>query len=774
MGAHQRFHAPPISNSSWGPAAFVLAVVVGLGFFIRESCQPPPVVPADAPAEIFSAERAFQRLVRLLGDESPHPLGSAANEEVRRRILHDLDDLGLDPEVNDHWVSGSNNWSTSLVRARNVMAELPSSNPELPAILLACHYDSVPAGPGASDDGAAVATLLEIAGILMKERPLARPVILLFTDGEELGLHGARGFLRFNPVADRVGMIINFEARGSSGGSLMFETSSKNGWMISQVARGLKRPMSSSAYITVYRMMPNSSDLTVFMRSELAGINFAYIGRPKHYHTPLDNLANLDRRSLQHHGDNALGMVRQLLSSEWTTATSDDDAVYTDIASLFIIAWPARMGPWIAGLLLLAIYLPFHFLRRHNRWNSLQIVRAISCWILCNLIGITSGWLGAWALQKLDPTFTPWPDAMYLDVLVPCLCAGMGVLLTLLFFRPRPALLFLIHGLILTIGGLVLAILLPGFSYLFLLPAAGVALASILLLAHGKESPVALTISSLLVASITTILAVPFLLRLPESLGVSFSPPALSALVALLLLPILPLLTTVRSALVRRTALLLGLCAFAIGSLALQTPAFTADAPQQVTLTYLEQENAEEAQVSLSTWEGQVPDSLAEDLSKLEQPNPLYSVAGTPYQTEKSGLTAPEVELLNWNAEGTLHRAKLRFTSATPHQQILAGILQTQNLKTISALGNDLPISTGTKDGRRWIRFRGVPEDGIEIELTWEGPAILPLVLVGTSLGLPSHLEALAAKRDRLPACSAHMGDQSLVTRKVILESPVF
>jgi hypothetical protein len=678
--------------------------------------------------------------------------------------------------MNDHWVSGSNNWSTSLVRARNVMAELPSSNPELPAILLACHYDSVPAGPGASDDGAAVATLLEIAGILMKETPLARPVILLFTDGEELGLHGARGFSRFNPVADRVGMIINFEARGSSGGSLMFETSPQNGWMISQVARGLKRPMSSSAYITVYRMMPNSSDLTVFMQRELAGINFAYIGRPKHYHTPLDNLANLDQRSLQHHGDNALGMVRQLLTTEWTTATSDDDAVYTDIAARFIIAWPARMGPWIAGLLLLAIYLPFHFLRRRHRWNSLQIVRAISCWVLCNLIGITSGWLGAWALQKVDPTSTPWPDAMYLDVLVPCLCAGMGVLLTLLFFRPRPALLFLIHGLALANGGLVLAILLPGFSYLFLLPAAGVALASILLLARGKASPTALTISSLLVAGITTTLAVPFLLRLPESLGVSYSPPAVSALVALLLLPILPLLTTVSPALVRRTALLLGLCAFAVGFFALQTPAFTAEAPQQVTLTYLEQEGAEKAQVSLSTWEGQVPDSLAEDLPKLEHPNALYSVSGSPYQTEKSGLTAPEVELLNWNAEGSLHRAKVRFKNATPHQQILVGIPQTQNLRSISALflGNDLPIPTGTEDGRRWIRFRGVPEDGIEIELTWEGPAILPLVLVGTSLGLPSHLEALAAKRDRLPACSAHMGDQSIVIKEVILESPVF
>ena len=142
----------------------------------------------------------------------------------------------------------------------------------LPALLLSCHHDSVGAGPGASDDGAAVASLLEIAGILARETPLPRPVILLFTDGEEIGLTGARGFSRFNETADRIGMVINLEARGSSGGSLMFETSRGNSWIIDQMAQGVQRPMSSSAYVTVYRTMPNSSDLTVFMQRGLNGV----------------------------------------------------------------------------------------------------------------------------------------------------------------------------------------------------------------------------------------------------------------------------------------------------------------------------------------------------------------------------------------------------------------------------------------------------------------------------------------------------------------------
>lgn len=775
MGADDRSADPPRApEASWIPAALVLVIMIAIGLFVIESYEPPTVVPAGAPAEIFSAERAFQRLERLLGEETPHPLGSVANEAVRKRLLTELEDLGLDPEENDHWVSTANRWSTGLVLARNIMAELPSSNPDLPAIVLACHYDSVPSGPGASDDGAAVAALLEVAQILMADAPLARPVILLFTDGEELGLHGARAFSTFNPAAARVGIIVNFEARGSSGGSLLFETSQNNLWMVGQVARGLRRPMSSSAYVTVYRMMPNSSDLTVFMRHELAGMNFAYIGRPKHYHTPLDNLENLDQRSLQHHGDNALGMVRQLLTTEWTAAKADDDAVYTDLVARWIIAWPAKWGPWMAGILVVLLYLPFRKLRVRSAWNSLQIARATSCWILSNLIGTTAGWLGAWVVQQLDHTPTPWPAALHLDVIVPCLCAAMGVILTVLFLRPRPALFFFIHGLALAVVALVLAIQLPGFSYLFLLPAGGATLASLFLILDRKAGTVALTVACLIVAAITLTLTVPFLFRLPESLGIIYSPPALAGLIVLILLPIVPLLSQLSRPLLLRSFMALGLAASVVAYFAIRTPPFTPDAPQQITLTYLEQEGSAQAQLSMSTWEGELPAALTEELPRLEPPNALYSVPGITLATEKAGLAAPEVELLDWNAEGSLHTAKLRFTRSQPSQQILVGVTVLQGLRKIHALGNELALPEGSADGRKWIRFRGVPEDGIEIELTWEGPGTLPLAVIGITRGLPSSLESLAGKRDDLPACTAHVGDETIVLKEVVLASPVF
>ena len=48
----------------------------------------------------------------------------------------------------------------------------------------------------------------------------------------------------------------------------------------------------SSLFSTVYRYMPNDTDLTVFRRRNIPGMNFAFIEGPTHYHTPLDNVAN--------------------------------------------------------------------------------------------------------------------------------------------------------------------------------------------------------------------------------------------------------------------------------------------------------------------------------------------------------------------------------------------------------------------------------------------------------------------------------------------------
>jgi acetylornithine deacetylase/succinyl-diaminopimelate desuccinylase-like protein len=184
----------------------------------------------NAQSDEFSAVRALNILSDLVGNGIPHPIGSAANAHLRDSLVRRLTQLNYRVELqtglscNRYGICGS---PTNIIATPPNFE--PSSNPD--TVLLAAHYDSVPAGPGAGDDGAGVAAVMEIARILLS-RPSRHPVILLLSDGEEAGLLGALLFVREHPLARTVKAAVNLEGRGDSGPSLMFETGSANTWLM--------------------------------------------------------------------------------------------------------------------------------------------------------------------------------------------------------------------------------------------------------------------------------------------------------------------------------------------------------------------------------------------------------------------------------------------------------------------------------------------------------------------------------------------------------------
>ena len=153
-----------------------------------------PDVPASVADGEYDTKRAMARLQRILGDQSPHPVDSAANDAVRDRLIAELRAAGLEPRVSDDFAcnGSAKGRSIACARVRNVVATIGPA--EGRHVLLASHYDSTPAGPGAADDGIGIASMLEIAALL-KDRPLRRPVSFLFNEGEETGLIGPRAFL---------------------------------------------------------------------------------------------------------------------------------------------------------------------------------------------------------------------------------------------------------------------------------------------------------------------------------------------------------------------------------------------------------------------------------------------------------------------------------------------------------------------------------------------------------------------------------------------------
>jgi hypothetical protein len=298
---------------------FIVLVAV---LAIQELRAPEPA-PATAPAGEFSAERAMV-YVRAIAPV-PHPLGSDANNTVRNYLLAQLSSLGLNPQVFDG--TGTAHFGSSVVIAhtRDILGRL-SGSANSGAIMLIGHYDSVPTAPGAADDGAAVAAILEAVRALRAGSGLKNDLIVLFTEGEESGLLGADAFAASHPWMKDIALLLNFEARGDCGPSMLFETSPGNATLIEAAAHA-PRPVGSSLFYSLYKLLPNNTDFTVFRQYKIPGLNFAFGENLEAYHSRLDTADNLSLGSLQHHGSYALGLVQsfgQMDLSGLKKQTGDD------------------------------------------------------------------------------------------------------------------------------------------------------------------------------------------------------------------------------------------------------------------------------------------------------------------------------------------------------------------------------------------------------------------------------------------------------------------
>ncbi len=333
------------------PAILTFLLIAFLTFLAIDQVQPPARVSASAPVTEFSSGRAMVHLRAIA--QNPHPTGSPENAKVREYLVKEIKAMGVDPEVQTTTIAGSlprrhGPWAVATVH--NVVAKLRGTS-NLRALLLTAHYDSVPSGPGASDDGAGVAALLETLGALKAGRPLRNDVIFLFTDAEELGLLGAKAFVEDHPWKRDAAVALNFDARGSCGPSVMFETSPKNGWLIREFAKAAPHPVTSSLLYEAYKRLPNDTDLTIFKRAGLAGLNFAYGGCWPRYHTLRDDVRALDERSLQHHGSYALALARHFGNLN-LDHTAGEDAVYFSLFRRTLYYSEAAVIPLMVVVLL--------------------------------------------------------------------------------------------------------------------------------------------------------------------------------------------------------------------------------------------------------------------------------------------------------------------------------------------------------------------------------------------------------------------------------------
>lgn len=338
------------SQKKYTSAVSFIIILVTIYWSIS-SLMPNKISSTTTPETTFSTERALVHLKEISNEA--HYVGHINHGKVQDYIKSELEKLGLKVEIQNQ-VAINTKWRAG-VNSENIITKIKGTE-EGKSLLLLTHYDSaVHSAIGASDAGSGVVTILEGVRAFLASNPSPKnDIIIVFTDAEEIGLLGARAFVKHHPWTKNVGLAINFEARGSGGPSFMLmETNGGNKNMVKAFKQANpKYPVASSLLYSVYKMLPNDTDLTVFREDgDINGYNFAFIDDHFDYHTAQDSFERLDRNSLQHQAEYLMPLLEYFADMNLDQLNSKEDNVYFNFPGFTLIDYPFS---WVLPMVIIA------------------------------------------------------------------------------------------------------------------------------------------------------------------------------------------------------------------------------------------------------------------------------------------------------------------------------------------------------------------------------------------------------------------------------------
>jgi Peptidase family M28 len=748
----------------------------------------PAALESDAPAAAFSAARAREVLKDLVGNDVPHPMGSAANAQVRDLIVRRLTALGYTATLQTGLVC--NDWGVCGLPT-NIVATLGPVPAGKTAVLLSAHYDSVAAGPGASDDGAGVAAVLEIARILAARPAPRNPIVLLVTDGEEAGLLGAQLFTREHDLARHVWAAVNMDSRGTSGPSLMFETGSANAWLMHLYARAVSQPITNSLSYFIYKKLPNNTDFSIFKEASYQGFNLAFIGDVARYHTPLDNWVNSTASTLQHQGNNALSAVLALGDSAEVKPPAQE-SVFFDVFARSVIVWPMKYTLPAALLALAVVLLEEAVLFRRGRLNRRQsvwgAVGALATVLLGGLLGT-----GSLALLrvfgKLPPLDAlPWIAHPFAMQLVSAALAVLAACVVGAWCIRRAGFWGLWFGaaLLIALLSVVAAAAVPGASFALLLAALAAALAplpAVRAIASGRECSQGAAEFAVLVPGLVFVaVLLPVMLLLYPALGAPAWPiqTVLWCLATALFLPLLANATRRGRAVVFLAA---ALCVVAGITATLLLPTYSARWPQRLNIEYWVDADRGQAHWWVRPLSLRLPQAMREAASF--DPVPRARIPGHPAlgffaAAPSLPLAAPELVQISSAASAsapgapqvTHYELRLRSVRGAPEAFVVFPAAAKVREISVSGATTRRAKLHRLPGGATILLVVGIPAAGLQFGIDAAGADPTPAQVFDQSYGLPEALPAANALQRARPwnATRSQDGDVTVVQRTVLLD----
>jgi hypothetical protein len=513
--------------------------IAGIIYWIFFAMMPQSVSKVEGSLSEFSTQRALKKLEVIT--KEPHYVGSENHEVVADFLVKELENLGLETSIQEGFTL--TDWG-NLVKSKNILARIKGTS-NSKALLLLSHYDSAPHSKslGASDDGSGIVTILEgLRTYLHNNSQPKNDIIVLFSDAEELGLNGAALFVTQHQWAKEVGLAINFEARGTSGPSYMLmEVNNGNAAMVEHFAKAkTKFPVSNSLMYSIYKMLPNDTDLTVFREEgNIQGLNFAFIDNHFNYHTAQDKLSNLSPKTLKHQGTYLISMLTYFGNADLRKLETSEDEVYFNTPINFT-HYPFSWNFPLVGLAF-ALFLAFVFIGIGKKiLHVSDMLRGFVPFISSLLIAGLLGFLGWKVLLLIYPEYR---DILHgftyngHDYIIAF--AALALMISFFFYRNCRTEVQLMNWSVTPIFlwiviNLFIAIYLPGGSF-FIIPVFGMLLSFGFFVITQRTSAVL----NLLFSVPALVIFVPFVVTLPVGLGLKMltGSTLLIALVFGLLLP---------------------------------------------------------------------------------------------------------------------------------------------------------------------------------------------------------------------------------------------
>ncbi|HET8681060.1 MAG TPA: M20/M25/M40 family metallo-hydrolase [Micromonosporaceae bacterium] len=757
-------------------ALLALGVVAALSV---ADVSPPDPKPDSVAADEFSAGRAQAHIERFA--TRAHPTGSTTSVEVVAYLEQTLRGLGLTTEVQEsvgvH--DAHEGESVALARVRNVVATLPGTA-STGRVFLAAHHDSIQVGPGANDDGAGVAAILEVARALATGPRLRNDVVIVLTDAEEICMCGAAAFLASHPLANGRGVVLNLESRGSSGPAVMFETSERNAELIDVFAEAAPHPIGMSFSAEVYRRLPNDTDLTLFRERGFAGLNAAHIDGGSAYHRPQDNPAAVDQRSLQHHGDNALGLARAFAGKDLATVDASGDATYFPVPGV-LVRYPGWLVWPLAVLAAAAVAVLGWFARRQGLVSGRRLAAGFGAALVPILLAPVAAQL-LWAVvaairpgysQLIEPYRPLWYRLAIIALTAAVLLGWYA------WLRRRVGAHALAMGALgwLAVLGLVLAAAVPGGSYLTALPALAVALAGLAALAYPRPAAQLAALTAGAAVGVVVLLPTVVMLFPALSLAQGGAAALFTVLLGLAMLPVIEVALPPGPGpgpgrwLAGAPAAGAALLAAALAATGLAVDRFDAAHPTGSSLMYaLDADTGQARWASRETDPGRWTEQYVNGTARMDGDFPLLAHGEAELSTgpaQASSLPPPTLAVLSDQRSGDLRTLRMRLRSQRAVRLLsfyVDGAGGTVQRAVVA--GQQLP--TDPSASGRWAfsaQFHAPPPEGVEVELVLRtSGGSVPIRVIDGSDGLDS-LPGFVPRPAGVGITGSHISELVVVAR---------